>query len=76
MTNTPYNHFRILSRVIDKNKIVNEDLTAHGDEMIALKQYPENIEFNVVSHNITSINEDKVLFSIMIVGIDRKKDLV
>ena len=76
MTDTPYNHFRILSRVIKKHKVANEDLTAHGDEMIALQQFHESIEFDVVSHSITTINDDEVLFSIMVVGINRKKDLV
>ena len=73
---TSYKHFRILSRIIDKNKIQNEDLTAHGDEMIAFHQFHESVKFDVVSHNIVSLNENEILFTLMVVAIDPKKDFV
>ena len=72
---TSYKHFRILSKIIDKNKIQNEDLTAHGDEMIDFHRYHESIKFEVVSHNIIPLNKNEVLFTLMVVGLT-KDDLV
>lgn len=64
---TAYNHFRILTKIIEKSDL--NDLTAHGDEMINDQQYNERIKFKVVSHNLFNIDENKILFSLMIVGL-------
>ena len=73
---TPYRHFRILSKIIDKNKIANEDLTAHGDEMISNHQFHESLRFEVISFNLLELNNNEVLFTLMVVGNDLEKDLV